>query len=356
MRHSRIVAPIGASSRRVMWWHILSCESVSDGQTGAIASLCGWAACDAAGRLVLRQTCTPAVYRDRGEVLEPNKPAVVLLDGVERTESIVKGTNVVVMPAAVVGLIPQIFVLLLKRDDAANTLLNGVLAPIGPEISGWRSRIIALLAQDETLAAMLGPNGRIEYRGSDTDMQTGSTIGVEGAVLQMNFALFWVCSTLHSYHRRTQSWSGGFTLTLTFLNLVIPKGFLIFTEDGTDTPIHLGNATKITYKPNVPVADHYTEMAGTKLLDFSTIIQKGGTIDMSLEERTAQNIAIFFLGVPTYGSGPFGSVASVGIFSRVNQIQGVMQVVASNDVGPRWMLDLTRVLIAPSGDYENDRR
>ena len=135
---------------------------------------------------------TPAVYRDRGEVLEGNKPAVVLLDGVERTESIVKGTNVVVMPAAVVGLIPQIFVLLLKRDDAANTLLNGQLAPIGPEISGWRSRIIALLAQDNTLAAMLGPNGRIEYRGSDTDMQTGSTIGVEGAVLQMNFALFYV--------------------------------------------------------------------------------------------------------------------------------------------------------------------
>ncbi len=145
--------------------------------------------------------------------------------------------------------------------------------------------------------------------------------------------------------------AGGFTSPSVF-NLVIPKGFLIFTEDGTDTPVHLGNATKITYKPNVPVADHYTEMAGTKLLDFSTIIQKGGTIDMTPEERTAYNISLFFLGVPSYGAGPFGSVASVGIFSRVNQIQGVLQLVASNDVGPRWMLDLTRVLIAPSGDYE----
>jgi hypothetical protein len=135
---------------------------------------------------------TPAVYRDRGEVLEPNKPAVVLLDGVERTESVVRGTNVVVMPPAVVGLIPQIFVLLRMRDDGANTHLDGQLAPIGPELSAWRANIIALLAQDNTLAAMLGTNGRIEYRGSETDMQTGSTIGVEGAVLQMNFALFYV--------------------------------------------------------------------------------------------------------------------------------------------------------------------
>ena len=101
--------------------------------------------------------------------------------------------------------------------------------------------------------------------------------------------------------------AGGFTSPSSFQPRHPEGVFCNFTEDGTDTPIHLGNATKITYKPNVPVADHYTEMAGTKLLDFSTIIQKGGTIDMSLEERTAQNIAIFFLGVPTYGKpGPFG--------------------------------------------------
>jgi hypothetical protein len=145
--------------------------------------------------------------------------------------------------------------------------------------------------------------------------------------------------------------AGGFTSPSPF-NLVIPKGFMIFTEDGTNDPVHLGNATKITYKPGVPVADHYTEMAGTKLLDFSTIIQKGGTIDMTPEERTAYNISLFFLGVPTYGAGPYNSIASVGIFSRTNQIQGVLQIIPTNDVGPRWSLYLTRVLIAPSGDYE----
>ena len=135
---------------------------------------------------------SPAVYRDRGGVLEENKPACVLLDGIERTESIVKPLNVVKFPPAIVGLMPQIFVMMRMRDEADNTTLDGQPNPIGPEISSWRAQIIALLAQDENLAAMLGPNGRVEFRGSDTDMQTGSTMGVEGAVLQLNFALFYV--------------------------------------------------------------------------------------------------------------------------------------------------------------------
>jgi hypothetical protein len=131
-------------------------------------------------------------------------------------------------------------------------------------------------------------------------------------------------------------------------NLLIPKGFLQFKLDGLSTFVHLGNATKIIYRPNVPVADHFTEMAGTKLQDFSTIIQKGGQLEAQLEEFTAYNLSLFFLGaVAGTAAAP-----SISLFSSPTQFQGELQLVATNDIGPRWFLDLTRVLIAPTGELE----
>lgn len=130
-------------------------------------------------------------------------------------------------------------------------------------------------------------------------------------------------------------------------NYQIGKGFLIFTPEG-GTAYHLGNCPKVVYSPAVTVLPHFSAMAGTKVQDFSVILQKGGSVAVDMEELTANNMSLFFLG-SVDDTNPDEIV--VGIFDQLAQIKGRLQYYATNDVGPRWYFDLTRVLISPTGQF-----
>jgi hypothetical protein len=134
------------------------------------------------------------VFRDRGE-LPPQEltPGIVYLDGTERIKTQIEGRNFVGMPTAVFTMRPQIFLVLTMRTDASNTLLpDGTVLPVGVELSSFRVAIINAVVHDESLIALVGPNGSIVYEGHDTDMQTGSTIGSLGATMQFHFAISYV--------------------------------------------------------------------------------------------------------------------------------------------------------------------
>jgi hypothetical protein len=131
-------------------------------------------------------------------------------------------------------------------------------------------------------------------------------------------------------------------------NYVVGKGFIIFTPSGSAQGYHLGNCPKMVYTPKVTVLPHFSSMAGTKVQDFSIISQKGGEVAIDMEEMTAFNMSLFFNGdIDT--SDPDN--VSVGIFSKNGQIEGRVQFYATNDVGPRWYFDLTRVLLNPTGNF-----
>jgi hypothetical protein len=117
------------------------------------------------------------VYRNRKDVLDIVRPAVVLLDGTEKNISPdQESIKTVRLPAALVCMNPQIFVLLKERDNAMNNSVGSVAAPIGAELNAWIDAIRGTLANDPTLLGMLTSTGQVIYRGSWTDMQTGSTL------------------------------------------------------------------------------------------------------------------------------------------------------------------------------------
>jgi hypothetical protein len=133
------------------------------------------------------------VYRDRGELPPQEKtPGIVLLDGKEEIKNKLAGYNFTAMPPAIFTLLPQIFLVLSVRDTVDNSTLDGVDSPVWSELSSFRIKIIRAMATDETLVAMIGDNGSVEYRGFDSDMQTGSTIGSLGATMQFHFAISYV--------------------------------------------------------------------------------------------------------------------------------------------------------------------
>lgn len=131
-------------------------------------------------------------------------------------------------------------------------------------------------------------------------------------------------------------------------NYTVGKGFLIFSPDGDTQSYHLGNCPKFVYTPKVTVLPHFSSMAGTKVQDWSIISQKGGEVAIDMEEMTAFNLSLFFNGDIDYADP---DNVTVGIFSKNSQISGELKFYATNDAGPRWYFDLTRVLLNPTGNF-----
>ncbi len=131
---------------------------------------------------VFSGTSNAFFWRNRGELEKDKRPAVVLLDGSESATSIEmpRGRRMAMAPA-IVTMLPQIFYLALTRTPNNED--------IGPELNAMRGRIVKALKDDATLLSLLGDNGGISYRGTDTDMQTGNAIAGE---LQLFLALNYV--------------------------------------------------------------------------------------------------------------------------------------------------------------------
>lgn len=132
-------------------------------------------------------------------------------------------------------------------------------------------------------------------------------------------------------------------------NLAVGKGFILFKPEDQANFFHVGNVPTFTFTPKVTVLDHYSAMQGTRLKDLTIVTEKSGEVKMDLEELTAQNLAMLVMGdVGVDGGTPPNP--QVQIFSRSSLI-GELKFYATNEVGPRWYVDLLSVNLVPSGDF-----
>jgi hypothetical protein len=119
----------------------------------------------------------PPVYRNRGDIQDIQRPAIVVLDGIEHNiASEQESIKTRRMVPAVIVMSPQIFMLLKERDNANNDTVGNLPDPVGAEINFWLDAIRGALSNDPLLLSYLTPNGQVIYRGCWTDMQTGSTL------------------------------------------------------------------------------------------------------------------------------------------------------------------------------------
>ena len=118
------------------------------------------------------------VYRDRAEFDHTELPAYVLLDGVETTG--IRGTDR--RGPQIMLLVPQIFFVPQPTETQFNV-------GVGPDLSEMRVAMIKAIMQDSSLSDLLGSNGYAEYRGMETDMQTGAEVKGQ---FRMDFAFAYV--------------------------------------------------------------------------------------------------------------------------------------------------------------------
>lgn len=107
-------------------------------------------------------------WRDRAEFNEGDLPAYVLLDGIE-SNSITVADQGGRRGPCVMLMLPQIFFVPLPTENKLNV-------GVGENLSVHRARLLKKIMMDSQLADLLGSNGYIEYRGMETDMQTGAEV------------------------------------------------------------------------------------------------------------------------------------------------------------------------------------
>jgi hypothetical protein len=124
-------------------------------------------------------------------------------------------------------------------------------------------------------------------------------------------------------------------------NYHIGKGIVSFKETGTSTFIDLGNAPAFVYTPTITKKEHFSSREGIKTKDFTAITEIGATVKVTLDEITAENLAMFALGDLTSGT-------ITGLTKA--EFTGTLMVEGTNDIGQHvnWTGDVSFV---PSGDF-----
>lgn len=106
--------------------------------------------------------------RNRGLLANDVLPAVVLLDGDETIARAAEGRGRSRMSTVIVNMQPQIFIVL--------KTLKPTNENIGQDLNSLRGEIIRAIADDLQLAALIGPNGDIQYGGAETDLKSGGAV------------------------------------------------------------------------------------------------------------------------------------------------------------------------------------
>jgi hypothetical protein len=76
----------------------------------------------------------------------------------------------------------------------------------------------------------------------------------------------------------------------------VGTGLLSWQPEGGTTFAALGNCNSFEFEQQVERLDHWQHMTGIRSKDFSPIVQQGATCTLRLDEWTAANLKLYFLG------------------------------------------------------------
>jgi hypothetical protein len=135
------------------------------------------------------------VHRNHGPaatgLLGVPRPAYLLYDGGTRLTQDVKSHKSTRMPPTIWAMTPQIVIMLANRDTVENERLDGVISPVGPEISRWMNIVKDIITNDSVLLDLVTENGTHYLSAVETDLKVGRTVGAYGAWLMMLYEFYY---------------------------------------------------------------------------------------------------------------------------------------------------------------------
>lgn len=125
-------------------------------------------------------------------------------------------------------------------------------------------------------------------------------------------------------------------------NYLIGKGNVYFTPQGGERR-HMGNCPTFEVELEITELEHFSSMEGVRTKDLTVVTEKGGTVRLVLEEFTPENLAVALLGDQSVNTE--GNI-EIAVFSQ-NLIRGRLELIGSNEVGPKINWDFPSVAFRP---------
>lgn len=131
------------------------------------------------------------------------------------------------------------------------------------------------------------------------------------------------------------------------VNYTVGKGSVFIRVSGETNFRHIGNCPVFSFTPAIEKLEHFSSMEGVKTKDRTEILSKSGTLNITFEEMTPENLRLALLSAaPTTESG---GDQELTIFTS-SSIRCEVKFVGNNDIGPRWEVLFHQVDFIPSGE------
>ena len=130
-------------------------------------------------------------------------------------------------------------------------------------------------------------------------------------------------------------------------NYQIGKGKVYVSLDSGATWRDVGNVTALEWTPNVSTLDHYSSQAGVKTKDKTVVIESGAKLKMTMDEITADNLALMALGSRVTESDGDQHVVSM----TASSVRATVRFEGQNDVGAKVRF-IGVVDFTPSGSFK----
>lgn len=131
-------------------------------------------------------------------------------------------------------------------------------------------------------------------------------------------------------------------------NYSIPKANVYFTPVGGERR-HMGNIPGAQMDQEITRLEHYSAMAGTRIRDFTAVTSKAANITLTFEEMTRQNMQLALLGGDLEEDPNSTEGEDSFLIGAADAITGRLEIIATNDIGPKWNFDFPSVTFIPEG-------
>jgi hypothetical protein len=126
------------------------------------------------------------------------------------------------------------------------------------------------------------------------------------------------------------------------LNYAVLKGDLYFTPSG-GVERHLGNAPAFSIQPDITKLEHFSSREGVGKKDANITQRMQGTVSVTLDEITLENLALALFGTPYTNSDGDPEFAIMSVSS----VEGSFRLEGKNDQGNRFRAVVDRVSLTP---------
>ena len=125
-------------------------------------------------------------------------------------------------------------------------------------------------------------------------------------------------------------------------NYTLGKGVLSVATYGSAVFTDLGNCPSMEVEPTEETLDHFSSRSGTRNKDKLATLEKGYTLNFTLDELSVENLALFFKATHT------GNAEIQGLMGANDQ-EHILKFVSENATGPDYTWIFHRIRVGSAG-------